>query len=685
MAPLGDTLNAARGSRDTSTSAGEQHAHRPAAREDNAFPRLGVNNPNGQVLPTNHQNEQIEHRQRHSSRRKDKCHLRTKTSIKIAGLNIRGHGSTNIEHAANKWGDIRLMMLDRRIGILVIGEAHMNADRRDDIDRKYGKDIKLYYTKLPDTPNAAGVAIILNKNITNVEGVQTHEIVPGHAMLLEYYWHNTERLSVLAIYAPNTDTPSNTNFWVKVREFFAHHPRIRKPDFMIGDCNMVEEPLDRLPARSDNTLTVDALDELKNAIQVEDGWRNTYPTTLQYTYRQKRTGQITKHSRLDRIYINPNKMPYSYEWKIESPGVATDHDMISVRYTCETAPIIGQGRWILPKYLMYDITIKKFLDEDGKQLESEMDRVDGNMDWNPTDNHQTLWSNFKKRFTKLARERAKIVIPRLVKQIADLEAKIDTISNDIQITEEERSLSTAALKDALATLEERRYKTVRTTARTKFTMQSETISRYWSILNKDRTKRDLIQRLEIQTQHDEPVNHSPDMQGEPTYETNSLRMADMMKEYHESLQKDLQPPNENVRGQATYEILNNIETKVPNQHKNELEKKLTLADVNEALKLSANYKAPGLDGICYEIWKLLQARFENAKTHQKQALNIIHTLQRVYNDIENHGLAPGTEFSESWMCPLYKKNDRSQMANYRPISLLNTDYKIMTKALTIKL
>lgn len=37
------------------------------------------------------------------------------------------------------------------------------------------------------------------------------------------------------------------------------------------------------------------------------------------------------------------------------------------------------------------------------------------------------------------------------------------------------------------------------------------------------------------------------------------------------------------------------------------------------------------------------------------------------------------------MCPLYKKNDKAQMANYRPISLLNTDYKIMTKALTIKL
>ncbi|KAJ3897044.1 hypothetical protein F5879DRAFT_814262, partial [Lentinula edodes] len=159
--------------------------------------------------------------------------------------------------------------------ILIIGEANMNSERCNEIDRKYGKDLKIFYTKLPDTANAAGVAIVLNRNLTNVEGIQTHEIVPGHAVLLEYCWHNTERLSILAIYAPNTDTHSNMNFWLKMRDFFIQHPRIRKPDFMVGDCNMVEEPLDRLPARNDHTAMVDALDELKSTIQIEDGWRNT--------------------------------------------------------------------------------------------------------------------------------------------------------------------------------------------------------------------------------------------------------------------------------------------------------------------------------------------------------------------------------------------------------------------------
>ncbi len=37
------------------------------------------------------------------------------------------------------------------------------------------------------------------------------------------------------------------------------------------------------------------------------------------------------------------------------------------------------------------------------------------------------------------------------------------------------------------------------------------------------------------------------------------------------------------------------------------------------------------------------------------------------------------------MCPIYKKKDRTQIENYRPIILLNSDYKTFTKALSLQL
>ena len=51
----------------------------------------------------------------------------------------------------------------------------------------------------------------------------------------------------------------------------------------------------------------------------------------------------------------------------------------------------------------------------------------------------------------------------------------------------------------------------------------------------------------------------------------------------------------------------------------------------------------------------------------------------VYKDIEMYGVDKNSQFTEGWMCPIYKKGERELIENYRPITLLNSDYKIFTK------
>ena len=57
----------------------------------------------------------------------------------------------------------------------------------------------------------------------------------------------------------------------------------------------------------------------------------------------------------------------------------------------------------------------------------------------------------------------------------------------------------------------------------------------------------------------------------------------------------------------------------------------------------------------------------------------------VLNNIQEHGVDARTKFTLGWMCPIYKKKERDQIKNYRPIILLNTDYKLLTKALSVDL
>jgi hypothetical protein len=136
-----------------------------------------------------------------------------------------------------------------------------------------------------------------------------------------------------------------------------------------------------------------------------------------------------------------------------------------------------------------------------------------------------------------------------------------------------------------------------------------------------------------------------------------------------------------VREAKIRTVLENITAKPTEEQYEFMKRQLLEEDVEEALKNSKNNRAAGLDGATYELWKTIHARYLEDLRCNRPAFNLIGLITKAFNDIESYGIVPSTNFSEGWMCPIYKKNDRYKIANYRPITLLNTDYKIMTKAL----
>lgn len=205
----------------------------------------------------------------------------------------------------------------------------------------------------------------------------------------------------------------------------------------------------------------------------------------------------------------------------------------------------------------------------------------------------------------------------------------------------------------------------------KHRLTGETICRPWILANKEKRPRDTVKAIQRPQTSDHPR----------TLTRSSYEMAEIASNYHREIQRADIPENEPNRPTQIDKVLQNLESPLPRNDKIHMSHYIKEHEIIKAIKALPNGKAAGLDGIPYELWKKL------AECHKKdtKALDICRVMQVLFNDIERHGTDTFQEFTDGWMCPLYKKNDRTLIENYRPITVLNSDYRVMTRTLATRL
>ena len=95
--------------------------------------------------------------------------------------------------------------------------------------------------------------------------------------------------------------------------------------------------------------------------------------------------------------------------------------------------------------------------------------------------------------------------------------------------------------------------------------------------------------------------------------------------------------------------------------------KIDMEEVLVAMKKGKSGLSPGLDGIPSELYRMYRDQFA-------PVLADLFTYLGSLDDLP-------TAFHEGLITVLHKKGDRQQPLNYRPISLLNTDYRLLAKVL----
>ena len=101
----------------------------------------------------------------------------------------------------------------------------------------------------------------------------------------------------------------------------------------------------------------------------------------------------------------------------------------------------------------------------------------------------------------------------------------------------------------------------------------------------------------------------------------------------------------------------------------DIDKTITVDELTTAIKSSPFKSSAGIDGVPYEIYK---------NAHPEFVKHLIFLLNEFYKNPQSMPDWIGT----STITLLYKKGDQSDPANYRPISLLPTLWKLLSGVLT---
>ena len=574
----------------------------------------------------------------------------------------------------DKWAMINHTIYNKKIAILALQETHLDQQLLEQVNNCFSKKLEIINSKLPDNPHAsARVAFVVNKALICPKNLTVTEIVPGRALMLKIKWLESCKTSIVNVYVPHNRN-EQTNFWANAitNRRTLHLPLL---DFVLGDFNVTEDAIDRIPAHQDDQEAMDALRGLRREWNLLDVWRHTNPATRCFTYHANTNGSPIQ-SRLDRIYTSQNIAQHVFDWQTKPSSVPTDHWLVKVKFAPRDAPYIGSGRWTWPLYLLEKENLMKKVEERGIQFECNLEKLELENTDRSIANPQTLWRTCKENMASLAKKELRDNYHKLGSRAKAIEKDLkDLLARPDLDTNEEASSNVAFLSSELEHLEKIRAKNQRSKLKANLANHGEHLGGIWSSLSKEKKPRNPILRLKI------PESNPPQ------YKHCTKRIVKLARDHHENQQNDNPHPNLDERRRFIDEILLAVpeSQRLPEPERSPLNWEAQEDTVRQALDIAKDGTAAGLDGCPNELWKKLKLRQNTACKSNRRGFNILKGLTILIRDIQKHRVDEKSNFAEGWMCPLFKKKDLTDIRNYHPITVLNTDYKLLTKVLALQL
>ena len=467
----------------------------------------------------------------------------------------------------------------------------------------------------------------------------------AHVLVLTKDDVNRAELIAVNVYAPNGVGNEKIQFFTDLIDTVADIKSDYNCDNVIlgGDLNLIfsaEEAQHRSFSQAEQR-TAEAVKNLFNQMNLIDGWEIA---TRCFTWTSNRTG-VQSFSTLDRILFANNQLRLiskATDWSLS----VSDHAAVIANFELLTnRPSIRMTCRLDPKILL-DADGRRILDEAFRELVMQVAPS-----WNP---HVRL-----EYFKMCIRTATNVALGKIKAQMRDLEATLNNDINDVvnELTEdcpdaERRALLMHKLDDLRqikrGLVERIGAKLEQKTAR-KWYNEGELSNRYFfNLLN--RKLNDEINVLLDST--DQEIRDPKLIEGE---------IRNFYKDLYESVPPELNIADDFFRHQAP----------ITPEAAGTMTADLTLGDLSETLKTCGD-SAPGPDGIPYSFlkhfWTDIGPEIMGAWRHS----------------VVTGELPPSHKLSYLKLIPKAGKDPR-KIANLRPITLSNTDHKLITKTYARKL
>ena len=178
------------------------------------------------------------------------------------------------------------------------------------------------------------------------------------------------------------------------------------------------------------------------------------------------------------------------------------------------------------------------------------------------------------------------------------------------------------------------------------------------------TPPEIIKNIESQVQERKHIKKIKDMTGKITTDDNEIRQA--FEQYYTDLYKHEQT-NTEIENKYTKHA-----KQISDTQKSKLDTTINITDIQHTIDKMNLGKSPGPDGLTVEFFQFFSPQLSKL-------------LKILFDTIYKKGqLTETQQLSYITIIPKTKTNS-TNMKDYRPISLLNTDYKILTKSLANKI